>query len=113
MNIPFNHFDTDSNIETHQNIISDDDLEMVARIFYMRKQELERVSYLDAVEDETLFYDCHTETKHIQEKINDIKIPLPSISNVAKKISFKKILHTMILTTMKTVFNGGIDHIVL
>ena len=37
---------------------SKDDLNMVAHTFFMRKKELESVSYLDPFETEEKFYDC-------------------------------------------------------
>ena len=50
----------------YESIISKDDLDMVAHTFYLRKQELERVSYPDPVEEETVFYDCEPESKEIK-----------------------------------------------
>lgn len=38
-------------------LLSDEDLEMIARNLYMRKQELEAVSYPNIVEDDTFFFD--------------------------------------------------------
>lgn len=67
INKPCNQFNTDNEIKRNQNIISDDDLEMALRIFCMRKQELELVSYPDVVKDETLFYNCQTESGNIND----------------------------------------------
>ena len=53
---------TDNNLDKDdEQLISQEDLDMVAHTFYLRKREMEEVSYLDPVEDETVFYDCHLE----------------------------------------------------
>ena len=46
-------------------IISKEDLDIVAHTFYLRKKEMENVSYPDPVETELSFYDC-------QQELNDI-----------------------------------------
>ena len=52
--------------ENNELIIDKDNLDMVAHTFYLRKKELERLSYPDLVEDGTLFYNCEPEPKEIQ-----------------------------------------------
>ena len=58
---------TDDNIDNEfESIISKKDLDMIAHTFYLRKKEMEEVSYPNPVEDETVFYDCHLEPEEIE-----------------------------------------------
>ena len=58
-------------------IISKDDLDLIAHTFYLRKRELENLSYPNPIEKETLSYDCQYES----DEISHVKIIKLETSN--------------------------------